>query len=80
MCISVKGGGVIKLPQIERDILYYIFTFFYFFFFLFIFNIYSKCFKFVEKITEEFVFGVARKHVNGYHAVQKALNLESIPN
>lgn len=80
LCISVKGGGVIKLPQIERDILYYIFTFFYFFFFLFIFNIYTKCFKFVEKITEEFVFGVARKHVDGYHAVQKALNLESIPN
>lgn len=81
LCISVKGGGVIKLPQIERDILCITYLhFFYFFFFLFIFNIYSKCFKFVEKITEEFVFGVARKHVNGYHAVQKALNLESIPN
>lgn len=57
---------MIKLPQIERDILCITYLhFFYFFFFLFIFNIYSKCFKFVEKITEEFVFGVARKHVNG---------------
>lgn len=59
---------------------YFVLHIYIFLFFLFIFNIYSKCFKFVEKITEEFVFGVARKHVNGYHAVQKALNLESIPN
>lgn len=37
-------------------------------------------FQICGEIYEEFVFGVARKHVIGYHAVQKALNLESICN
>lgn len=63
----------------------------YFVLHIYIFSIFSFFFlylTFIQNVsnlwrklrTEEFVFGVARKHVNGYHAVQKALNLESIPN